>query len=67
MSNHPQSVTVNDTTYRWPLRPVVVVCIDGGDPRYLQQFLADGSIPNIARFVTQGFASVADGSMPSFT
>ncbi|MBL8345998.1 MAG: phosphonoacetate hydrolase [Rubrivivax sp.] len=61
------TVTVNDTTYRWPLRPVVVVCIDGGDPRYLQRFLADGSIPNIARFISQGFAGVADGSMPSFT
>jgi phosphonoacetate hydrolase len=46
---------------------VVVVCIDGGDPRYLQQFLADGCIPNIARFISQGFAGVADGSMPSFT
>jgi phosphonoacetate hydrolase len=60
-------VTVNGTTYRWPLRPVVVVCIDGGDPRYMQQFLADGSIPHIASFVSQGFAGVADGSMPSFT
>ena len=61
------SIIVNDTAYRWPLRPVVVVCIDGGDPRYLQQYLADGSIPNIARFIEQGFAGVAEGSMPSFT
>ena len=61
------TVTCNDTSYRWPLRPVVVVCIDGGDPAYLRQFLADGSIPNIARFVREGFAVVADGSMPSFT
>jgi phosphonoacetate hydrolase len=44
-----------------------VVCIDGGDPRYLQQFLREGCIPNIARFVREGFAVVADGSMPSFT
>ena len=67
MSTSRPTVTVNDTSFRWPLRPVVVVCIDGGDPRYLQQFLADGSIPNIARFISQGFAGVADGSMPSFT
>lgn len=60
-------VHVNDIAYRWPLRPVVAVCIDGGDPRYLQQYLADGSIPNIARFIREGFAGVADGSMPSFT
>jgi len=25
-----QLVTVNDIHYRWPKRPVVVVCIDGG-------------------------------------
>jgi len=62
-----QALTINGTAYRWPLRPVVVVCIDGGDPRYLQQYLADGSIPHIARFIEQGFAAVAEGSMPSFT
>jgi phosphonoacetate hydrolase len=60
-------VNINGIDYRWPLRPVVVVCIDGGDPDYLRRYLADGSIPNIARFVHEGFATVADGSMPSFT
>jgi len=60
-------VEVNGTRYRWPRRPVVVVCIDGGDPAYLQQFLKDGSIPNIARFMKQGFSAVADGTVPSFT
>jgi len=67
MNPNQPSVVVNDTPYRWPLRPVVVVCVDGGDPSYLQQYLADGSVPNIARFISQGFAGVADGSMPSFT
>jgi phosphonoacetate hydrolase len=60
-------VQVNGTSYRWPRRPLAVVCIDGGDPRYLQQYLADGVIPNIARFMQRGFSTVADGSMPSFT
>jgi phosphonoacetate hydrolase len=67
MSSPKPTVSVNGTDFRWPLRPVVVVCVDGGDPRYLQQFLADGCIPNMARFISQGFAGVADGSMPSFT
>ncbi len=60
-------VEVNGTKYRWPARPVAVVCIDGGDPAYLRQFLADGSIPNIARFMQKGFSVVADGTVPSFT
>ncbi|MEO8739128.1 MAG: phosphonoacetate hydrolase [Casimicrobiaceae bacterium] len=60
-------VNANGVTYRWPDKPVVVVCIDGGDPAYFQQFLADGVIPNIARFIKQGFSTVADGTVPSFT
>jgi phosphonoacetate hydrolase len=60
-------VNVNGIDYRWPKRPVAVVCIDGGDPAYLQQFLKDGCIPNIARFMKQGFSVVADGTVPSFT
>jgi len=60
-------VDVNGVKYRWPTRPVAVVCIDGGDPAYLRRFLADGSVPNIARFMTQGFSTVADGTVPSFT
>ncbi len=53
--------------YRWPRRPVVVVCIDGGDPAYLREGLARGVLPNVARFMTQGFAAVAEGTVPSFT
>jgi len=61
------AVQVNGTQYRWPKRPVVVVCIDGGDPAYIQQGLREGFIPNIARFMKQGFSVVADGTVPSFT
>lgn len=61
------AVQVNGARYRWPKRPVVVVCIDGGDPAYIQQGLQEGFIPNIARFMKQGFSVVADGTVPSFT
>lgn len=61
------AIEANGIQYRWPKKPVVVVCIDGGDPAYLRQFLAEGAIPNIARFMQQGFAVVADGTVPSFT
>ena len=67
MPTTAKSVDVNGTTYRWPRKPTVVVCIDGGDPAYLREYLADGSIPNIARFIRQGFSVVADGTVPSFT
>jgi len=64
---HRTVVNVNGIDYRWPKRPVAVVCIDGGDPAYLREFLKDGCIPNIARFMKQGFSVVADGTVPSFT
>ncbi len=60
-------IAINGKNYRQPPRPVVVVCIDGGDPGYLQQFLGDGVLPNMQRFTQQGYATVATGSMPSFT
>ena len=60
-------VSVNGISYRWPGSPVVVVCIDGGDPAYLRQALDEGAIPNIARFMRQGFGTVAEGTVPSFT
>lgn len=61
------SIQLNGITYRRPSRPVVVVCIDGGDPAYLEQGLQDGIVPNIARFMRAGFAANAAGTVPSFT
>lgn len=62
-----KTVQLNGVTYRWPLHPTVVVCIDGGDPAYLEQGLRDGIIPHIARFMQEGFSAQADGTVPSFT
>jgi len=58
---------LNDISYAWPRKPLALVCIDGGDPEYIEAGLRDGIIPNIARFMKEGFYQVAQGSMPSFT
>ncbi|MSO94060.1 MAG: phosphonoacetate hydrolase [Rhodospirillales bacterium] len=60
-------ITLNGVTYRWPSRPVVVVCIDGGDPAYFEHGVKSGIVPNVARFMKNGFSAVADGTVPSFT
>lgn len=62
-----RNIELNGVGYRWPTRPVVVVCIDGGDPAYIEHGVARGLIPNIARFLREGFSAIADGAMPSFT
>ena len=60
-------IQLNGVRYRWPSRPVVVVCIDGGDPAYFEQGVRDGIVPNVARFMKSGFSAIADGDVPSFT
>jgi phosphonoacetate hydrolase len=61
------AIELNGVRYRWPARPVVVVCIDGGDPAYFDHGTRDGILPNVARFVKTGFGAVAEGDVPSFT
>ncbi len=58
---------LNGGRYQRPRKPLVVVCIDGGDPAYLEASLEAGVIPNTARFMKDGFYAVVDGTVPSFT
>ena len=62
-----RTVLLNGVIYQLPASPVVVVCIDGGDPAYIEQGVREGIIPNIARFMREGFSAVAEGTVPSFT
>lgn len=62
-----KTIHLNGVDYAWPRQPLVVVCIDGGDPAYLAQGIQDGIIPNIARFMREGFSAIAEGTVPSFT
>ena len=66
-SGHPEKVTVNGKTYAWPASPVVVVCIDGGEPEYVNAAMEKELLPNVKRFMAGGFSAVAYGAMPSFT
>ena len=58
---------VNGRRYRWPSRPIAVICIDGGSPEYIERGLAAGRMPTLASFQKEGFFSWADGVIPSFT
>ena len=60
-------IHLNGVDYAWPERPVVVVCVDGGDPAYFEHGISTGLMPNAARFAREGFMAVADGVVPSFT
>lgn len=58
---------LNGARFQRPKKPLVVVCIDGGDPAYVEASLEAGVIPNTARFMKDGFYAVVDGTVPSFT
>ncbi len=60
-------VEVNGRSYRTPERPTIVICYDGCDPAYIDRGVADGILPAIASFQTQGFYAIANSVVPSFT
>lgn len=61
------SIDLHNRRYTLPIRPVVVVCIDGCDPEYIEHGIRNGVCPTISTFAKQGFVGVADCVMPSFT
>jgi phosphonoacetate hydrolase len=61
------SVTVNGRSYRWPDRPLVVMCIDGCEPDYVRRAIAAGAMPYLASALPGGTERLADSVVPSFT
>ena len=62
-----RTVSVNGRTYRWPDRPLVVVCVDGCEPDYITQAITAGRAPFLASLRERGTCLTADGVVPSFT
>src|ERR687891_132384 len=61
-------ITLNDRTYHWPDRPLVVVCVDGCEPEYVTRAVEHGAAPwlgDIGR--AGGTARLADAVVPTFT
>ncbi|MDE2889173.1 MAG: phosphonoacetate hydrolase [Gemmatimonadota bacterium] len=60
-------IELNGVNYRIPQSPVAVICVDGGDPEYIEAARKAGAIPAIARFMESGFTGAAHCVIPSFT
>ncbi|MEJ7670117.1 MAG: phosphonoacetate hydrolase [Casimicrobiaceae bacterium] len=67
MSAAARIVEVNGRTYRWPQRPLVVVCVDGCEPDYINQAISAGRAPFFASLASRGICLTADCVVPSFT
>ena len=67
MTDTPETVTVNGRDYAWPKQPVVVVCIDGSEPDYIERAVADGAMPFLSEALKTGSDLRGDCVVPSFT
>ena len=60
-------VSLHGRTYRPPSGPVVVVCVDGCEPDYLNLAIGAGAAPWFASLAKRGTCLTADCVVPSFT
>ena len=66
-SSPTPAVHVNGRAYQLPRAPTVVVCVDGCEPDYLAQAVANGQMPWLQATLAHGTALVADCVVPTFT
>ena len=61
-------VSVNGRQYAFPAQPTLVIVIDGGDPRYIDDGLKRGLMPNLSGVLNSGGSySIGRACMPSLT
>ncbi len=61
------TLTVNGREYRLPDAPVVVICLDGSEPAYIEEAIKAGRAPNLAKMLRTGMNRIAQCVIPSFT
>ena len=60
-------ISVNGRSYRLPKQPIVVVCVDGSEPGYIERAVEAGQAPWFARVLKEGTNLIGDCVVPSFT
>jgi len=61
------ALDVNGRRYAWPDRPLVIVCIDGSQPEYIEAAVAGGHMPFTAQMIERGADLRGHCVVPSFT
>ena len=62
-----KTLSINGRTYAWPKQPLVVVCIDGSQPEYMEEAVAGGHMPFTKEMLDRGADLRGDCVVPSFT
>jgi len=61
------AVEVNGRTYAFPSTRTAVVCLDGVDPRYLDDAFERNLVPRLRELTEQGVYAAGSSQLPSFT
>ncbi len=67
MTTPTRTVSVNGRQYHHPASPVVVVCVDGCEPEYINEAIEAGCAPFFASLKERGTCLTAECVVPSFT
>lgn len=68
MPSNPPKISVNGRDYNWRNAPVVIVCVDGSEPDYIEQAITAGVMPWTNQLVQKSGADLrAKCVIPSFT
>lgn len=60
-------VSVNGRDYNWPKQPLIVICIDGSEPDYIEKAVKAGIMPFTKKIIEGGADLRVDCVVPSFT
>ena len=62
-----KTLSINGRDYAWPQQPLVVVCIDGSQPEYIEQAIQGGHMPFTKEMIVRGADLRGRCVVPSFT
>jgi phosphonoacetate hydrolase len=62
-----RTISANGRSYRWPVRPLVVVCVDGCEADYINQAVQAGVAPYLGEMAARGASRLGHCVVPSFT
>jgi phosphonoacetate hydrolase len=62
-----ESIRINGRDYRWPERPLVVVCLDGSSFDYIEAASTVGLTPYLDSLIAAGNIRKVQAAMPTFT
>ena len=65
--NDTSALSINGRTYAWPKQPLVVVCIDGSQPEYMEEAVSHGHMPFTKEIMSRGADLRGHCVVPSFT